>query len=72
VASPGYGAPTTVRDRTSNRPPEQSQKAGGNPLAASFNVVTDGTDARLILLLVFLAGTAVVVGAIAYRRRFGR
>src|SRR6266545_2334485 len=40
-----------------------------NPLSASVSVVTDGSDARLIALVVLMVGIAVLVLATAVRRR---
>src|SRR6266511_1975409 len=43
-------------------------KKTSNPLSASVSVVTDGSDARLIALVVLMVGIAVLVLATAVRR----
>src|SRR5215211_1313407 len=46
-----------------------AEKEQSNALSASFGVVTDGSDARLLTLLIVMIGTAVVVLGTAVRRR---
>ena len=46
-----------------------AKRAQSNPLAASVGVITDGSDGRLIGLIVLMVGLAVVVVVSALRRR---
>ena len=46
-----------------------SAKRKSNPVAASFGVITDGSDARLIALIALMVAVAVVVVFSALRRR---
>lgn len=76
ATSESYGAP----QRTIKSPKSQKSVRHGkiltdsaahssNPLSASVSVVTDGSDARLIALVVLMVGIAVLVLATAVRRR---
>jgi hypothetical protein len=46
-----------------------SDKRKSNPVAASFGVITDGSDARLIALIALMVAVAAVVVFSALRRR---
>ncbi len=46
-----------------------AKRSQSNPLAASVGVITDGSDGRLIGLIVLMVGLAVVVVVSALRRR---
>jgi MYXO-CTERM domain-containing protein len=48
---------------------DRAATRSSNPLSASVSVVTDGSDARLIALVVLMLGIAVLVLATAVRRR---
>jgi len=70
ATSPEYGAPQTVRRNPGKLSEASRRRVGPNPLAASFGVVTGGSNSRFILLLALMAGIAAVAGGTAlYRRR---
>lgn len=70
ATSEAYGAPQH-RIKTSNRRRRILTDSADhtNPLAASVGVVTDGSDARLIVLVILMLGTAAILLATAVLRR---
>jgi hypothetical protein len=85
VSSEKYGAPTqtkikvtkvTVRKNKGHGAKKilsdtqrRSANSSSNPLAASVGVITDGSDGRLIALIVLMAAVAAIVVFSALRRR---
>ncbi len=78
ATSESYGAPPqkikspkaqAKADRHSKIVSDSAATHSSNPLSASVSVVTDGSDARLIALVVLMVGIAVLVLATAVRRR---
>jgi hypothetical protein len=84
VSSGKYGAPTNTKikvkvhkvkahkghGQTSTKiVSDAARKSSPNALAASVGVITDGSDGRLIGLLVLMVGLAAVVVVSALRRR---
>ncbi len=73
VSSGQYGAPTHQKIKApkpgSKAILSDSETRRSNPLAASVGVITDGSDSRLIVLVVLMAAVAGVVLVSALRRR---
>ena len=74
ATSAKYGAPPQKIKKVQSGPKRNTifsdvAKKTSNPLSASVSVVTDGSDARLIALVVLMVGIAVLVLATAVRRR---
>jgi|SRR5829696_1212519 len=82
VSSEKYGAPTQTKIKvkkkvfvkvekgpTAKNIPTDPAVKKSNPLAASVGVITDGSDGRLIALIVLMAAVAAVVIVSALRRR---
>jgi hypothetical protein len=81
VSSEAYGAPTNTKIKvtkvtvkkgkghSSSNIPQDSATKKSDPLTASIGVITDGSDGRLIALLVLMVGVAAVVVVSALRRR---
>ena len=77
ATSEAYGAPQRTIKAQRTKTTKHYQKILGdaekhsNAVSASFGVVTDGSDARLLTLLIVMIGTAVAVVGTAVRRRRG-
>jgi hypothetical protein len=82
VSKESYGAPKTkikvkAKAKTHKAKKEVAKKKiisdsatrQSNPLAASVGVITDGSDGRLIALIVLMLGVAAVVVVSALRKR---
>jgi len=78
VSSEAYGAPQTkitVHKVTVHKKSNESKilsdsaKRQQNPLVASVGVITDGSEGRLIALIVLMAAVAAIVLISALRRR---
>ncbi len=69
ATSERYGAPQQKITRSDKKHSRISANHAGNPLSASVSVVTDGSDSRLIALVLLMVGIAALVLAAAVRRR---
>jgi hypothetical protein len=85
VSSEKYGAPTQTKIKVKKVTVHKTKTKGDgarkilsdserrsadtNPLAASVGVITDGSDGRLIALIVLMAAVAAIVVVSALRRR---
>jgi hypothetical protein len=76
ATSQAYGAPQRqIKPKQTKKAVKHYRKILGdaekkpNAFAAGFSTVTDGSDARLLVLLIVMIGTAVVVLGTAIRRR---
>jgi len=59
----------TNRGPKKSLPDSKTKPGDANPLAASVGVITDGSDGRLIALIVLMVAVAAIVVASALRRR---
>jgi hypothetical protein len=83
VSKGAYGAPTQTKIKVTKKvvrtskqtgrdkilSDSEARRSGSNALAASVGVITDGSDGRLIALVVLMAAVAAVVIVSALRRR---